>query len=103
MSGETEKQVSGWTVDTLKEHLEAVISGNDARYNQRFDAQEKAVSAALAAAKEAVSKAETAIGERLKLLNEFRQQSADRDQTMIQRKEVEAMLNGITEKIGDLQ
>lgn len=25
MSGETEKQVSGWTVDTLKEHLEAQI------------------------------------------------------------------------------
>lgn len=49
MSGETEKQVSGWTVDTLKSYTE-----------QRFTDQDKAVQAALQAAKEAVNKAEAA-------------------------------------------
>lgn len=29
MSGETEKQVSGWTVDTLKEHLESRIASSE--------------------------------------------------------------------------
>lgn len=103
MSGETEKSVSGWTVDTLRHHILDLQDAANKRYEQRFDAQEKAVSAALAAAKEAVSKAETAIGERLKLLNEFRQQSADRDQQMISRVEVEAMFKATTEKISDLQ
>ena len=42
MSGETARQESGWTVDTLKEYLESRIDGNDKRYAQRFDAQEAA-------------------------------------------------------------
>ena len=42
MSGETEKNISGWTVDTLKEYLESLIRGNDIRYDQRFAAQEAA-------------------------------------------------------------
>jgi len=42
MSGDAEKKTSAWTLDTLKEHLEAVIDGNDRRYQQRFDAQEAA-------------------------------------------------------------
>lgn len=42
MSGETERNVSSWTVDSLKEYLEAVLNGNDKRYEQRFQAQEAA-------------------------------------------------------------
>lgn len=49
MSGETEQNISGWTVDTLKEYV-----------GQRFADQDKAVQAALLAAKEAVLKAEAA-------------------------------------------
>lgn len=110
MSGETEKNISSWTVDSLKELYDQRFSEIDKRYEQRFDAQEKAVEAALKAAKEAVNKAETAIGERLKLLNEFRQQSADRDAEFIPRREVEQALEGqkikdhaISEKIDSLQ
>lgn len=43
MSGETEKQVSGWTVDTLKEHLTALGVERDRRYEQRFQAQQDAL------------------------------------------------------------
>lgn len=42
MSGETKRSESAWHVDTLKEHLEALIASNDKRYQQRFDAQESA-------------------------------------------------------------
>lgn len=47
MSGETEQQVSGWTVDTAKELLAVVSDERDRRYEQRFEAQEQAVSLAL--------------------------------------------------------
>jgi len=81
MSGETEKNVSGWTTDTLKEYLLGEIISNrelaleqlesvglqfslieKQRLEQKLDT-EKAVSAALAAAKEAV-KEQTAASEK---------------------------------------
>lgn len=43
MTGETEKDVSGWTVDTLRAHLLAVMDERDRRYEQRFNASERAV------------------------------------------------------------
>lgn len=42
MSGETEQEVSGWTVDTLHSHLIRVLNEMDHRYEQRFKAQEVA-------------------------------------------------------------
>jgi hypothetical protein len=86
MSGETESNVSGWTVDTLKSHALAIIdcdrstalvvqndihealavqernllrlmAEKDLRDAQRFEAQQKAVGDALLAAKEAVQTA----------------------------------------------
>jgi hypothetical protein len=40
---------------TLREHFEALLREKDLRDQQRFDAQERAVSAAMAANKELVS------------------------------------------------
>lgn len=42
MSGETEANVSGWTVDTLRVHILALMEAADKRYEQRFEAQEQA-------------------------------------------------------------
>lgn len=47
MSGETEQQVSGWTVDTVKELMATLIHESDRRYEQRFEAQENATALAL--------------------------------------------------------
>lgn len=47
MSGETEKEVSGWTVDTLRELIITRMDERDRRYTEKFDAQEKAVLVAL--------------------------------------------------------
>jgi chromosome segregation ATPase len=79
MSGETEKSVSGWTVDTLREHILGVLHERDSRYEQRFEGQEKAI-----------DKAEASVNERLKGMNEFRGELADRTATFPTRNEVES-------------
>lgn len=60
MSGETERQVSGWTVDTSRQSLLKIIDDLEKYISRRFLDQDKAVQAALQAAKEAVNKAEVA-------------------------------------------
>lgn len=91
MSGETEKQVSGWTVDTLKEYFE-----------QRIQDQDKAVQAALIAAKEAVIKAETASEKRFESVNEFRGQLADQTATLMPRAEVNTKFDAFNDKLTGL-
>ena len=44
---------NGWTVGTLKEYFESLFEQSALRHQQRFDAQEKAVQDALAAAEKA--------------------------------------------------
>lgn len=80
MSGETEKNISGWTVDTLKAYLESVIDGNDRRYQQRFDAQE-------AANKYSQEKS-----------NEFRGSLDDIGKKQMPRSEAEAMFKALSDK-----
>lgn len=85
MSGETERNISGWTTDTLREHVLALINSNDKRYQQRFDAQE-------AANKYAQEKA-----------NEFRQSLNDIGSRQMPRTEAEALAKTNSEKIDQLQ
>jgi small-conductance mechanosensitive channel len=88
MSGETEKSVSGWTVDTLKELME-----------QRFIDSDKAVQAALLAAKEAVLKAEVATEKRFESVNEFRGQLADQTSNLMPRAEYNAKHQALEDKL----
>lgn len=88
MSGETEKQVSGWTVDTAREHLLTVIQyeaklaeERDKRYDQRFKAQESAT-----------------IYMR-QVTNEFRGQLSDQQATFITRTETLARAQANADKI----
>jgi len=80
------------------EAIHAVLSEREKRYEQRFLDQERAVNAALTAAKEAVDKAEKAQERRLDLLNEFRAQAAD-ESAKYATKESQAPL---VEKINEL-
>jgi hypothetical protein len=80
---------SGWTVETLKEHLECVISAHDRRYEQRFRDQGAAGESALNAAKEAVLKAEHASEKRFEGVNEFRAALSDQQRTLMPRAEAE--------------
>lgn len=62
VSGETEKEISAWTVDSLREHIVTLITEKDdriaerdRRYEQRFESQEKAITTAMAAYATAVA------------------------------------------------
>jgi hypothetical protein len=131
MSGETENNISDWTVDTLHDHFQrlleerrvhysAQIEALDKRYTQRFEAvdqmfhsgekrfeerfqaQKEAVSNALIAADRAVGKAEVASEKRFDSVNEFRAALADQTARLMPRTESEARLASISEKLDSL-
>jgi predicted nucleic acid-binding Zn-ribbon protein len=113
VSGETEHDVSGWTVDTLRTavmqelaNLRTLIDERDVRYQQRYDASQKAldaallaadraVRAALQAANEAVAKTESASDKRFELLNELRSGVATEDQL----EALKAVVTALTDRI----
>jgi len=95
------------------DHIRALLREMDLRYQQRFDAQsraleaallaaEKAVGTALTAAEKAVNKAETAAEKRFESVNEFRQQLNDYQSTLLPRTEYEARHVVLVEKIAEL-
>jgi hypothetical protein len=112
-------------LNLLTEAIRKSQESMDLRYQQRFEAQsdaltaaflsqqtamktafdvaEKAVNAALAAADRAVSKAELAADKRFEGVNEFRATLADQQRTLIPRAEVEVMMRSINEKVTALQ
>jgi len=92
MSGETEKDVSGWTTDTLFQLM-----------NTKFKSQETAMSAALAAAEKAVIKAENASEKRFESVNEFRAALTDLTATFIPRAEAENRIAANQKEIVALQ
>jgi hypothetical protein len=80
-----------WTLATLHEHYQQRLYDMDLRYQQRYEAQsraldaallaaDRAVQAALQAADRAVQKAELAADKRFELLNELRVGVATTDQ-----------------------
>jgi hypothetical protein len=98
----------------LKEHFEALLHEKDVRDQQRYDAQTKAVDAALLAqqaavqaaliaAEKAVTKAEVAAEKRFDAVNEFRGAYQDIIAQQMPRAEAEQRLSAMTEKIDDLK
>ena len=71
--------VSEWTVDTLK----VLMDEHDRRYGQLAEATDKAVSAALSAAKEAVAEAKHNSDKWQANANEWRQAMNDKDRNFI--------------------
>ena len=125
MGGETERNISGWTTDTLKEYfdarlieaekrLEGADTAADVRNEQRFTAQqqavkdaltsqEKAVSAALVAAEKAVLVAETNAEKWRMNAHEWRASMLDREQRFASRIEMEAKFEGFSKEIAGLK
>jgi hypothetical protein len=95
--------VSDWTVDTLREHLEALIVDHGHSDNQRFLSQEEAVDAALAAAEKAVTKAEVANEKRFDSVNEFRAQLNDQARNFMPRKEYEVQQEALARRLTALE
>ena len=124
MSGETEKNISGWTVDTLKDYLTTLIAeaekrlasqdaASELRNEQRFTAQQQAikdalisqkeaVAAALVAAEKAVLVAETNAEKWRASANEWRGAMNDRERNLMPRIEAEKADASNAEKIDAL-
>jgi hypothetical protein len=125
MSGETEKDESGWTVDTLNYALSRRIDDLQAMLDERFQTQikatdaafaaqqkametafiaaDKAVQTALLSAEKAVTKAETAAEKRFEATNEFRGQLSDQAATFMPRSEADAIQQRNAERFEDLK
>jgi hypothetical protein len=93
---------------TLLQHILALLGEMDLRYQQRFDAQgqaltaallaaEKAVQTALIAAEKAVTKAETANEKRFESVNEFRKTLSDQTASFPSRVELQALADRVTD------
>jgi hypothetical protein len=99
VSGETEASVSGWTTDTLREHLTQRITDVDRMLSRRMDDADKAIQAALVSAEKAVTKAESATEKRFEGVNEFRQALADQSATLIPRAEFDAAQKALSTQV----
>lgn len=95
------------------EQVRHLLSEMDLRYQQRFDAQtkaidaamvasEKAINAALSAAEKAVTKAEISTDKRFENVNEFRGALQDLQSKLATRAELTAMRDSLSERISDL-
>jgi len=90
------------------DHIRALLAEMDLRYQQRFDAQgqaltaallaaEKAVQTALIAAEKAVAKAETANEKRFESVNEFRKTLSDQTASFPSRVELQALADRVAD------
>jgi hypothetical protein len=113
MSGETEKDESGWTTDTLNYYLSGRIDDLRVLLDERYQTQQKAmetaltaadkaVQAALAAQEKAITKAETAAEKRFESVNEFRATLADQQSQLLTRGEYDAQHDALVDKVNGL-
>lgn len=105
--GETAKDVSGWTVDTVNARLDSVerellrlMGEKDQRDEQRFRAQQEAFRSELASLARAVDKAEQAYEKRFEGVNEFRQQLGDQARDFMPRREAEQLILALRDSLG---
>jgi hypothetical protein len=105
---------SPWRIETLFEHFTTRFTDIDLRQQQRFDAQTKAIDAAmiaqrtaieaaLVAADKATDKAEEAAQRRFESVNEFRATLSDQATTFMTRAEAMSMFERNAERIVEMQ
>lgn len=92
MGGETEQQISSWTVDSLKQHLEQRINALETRLQERADAQDKAI-----------SKAESQMEKRLDALNELRGVVSDQASKFLTKETYEVAHEALDGKVDIVQ
>lgn len=103
IGGETEAQVSGWTVDSLHTHLQKQIDAVEKLHEADIEQVRRETAQALANADKAVSKAEAQAEKRFEAQNEFRGQLADQTKTFITRDTYEAHHEALSGRVGVLE
>src|SRR5688500_7588330 len=98
---------SPWTVDTLKEHYDTILSEKDKAINAALTSAKEAVTVALSSAKEAVAVAEKNAEKWRENANEWRSAMNDKDRLLLSRseflvyKEATELALGIQKERGD--
>jgi hypothetical protein len=92
MSGETEREVSGWTVDTLHIHIDQQLHDLRDHLDERFESQQDMVRTAL-----------VQNDKRFESVNEFRAQLNDQVRTFLTRVEYQTAHSALSEKVDTLQ
>jgi hypothetical protein len=87
---------------SLREYVDNRFEAQDKAVAAALAAQEKAVTAALAAADRAVAKAEAASERRFESMNEFRGALSDSARLLMPRLEAEQQFRALTEKIDQI-
>lgn len=119
--GETEKDISAWTTDSLKEHMEARLEMIQQHFEARIDnyekrllerqqAQQEAITQVrtetatrLAESDKAIQKSETANERRFESVNEFRGQLNDQVKTFLPRDTYDAFHTALSNRVGVLE
>lgn len=91
-----------WSTEQLKELMEQRFQGQERAVSAALAAQEKATAAAMGAAERAVLKAEAAADKRFEGVNEFRQTLSDQAALLMPRLEAQAELKAIREVVNNL-
>jgi hypothetical protein len=89
----------GWTIETIRADLLARIEGLDRLFTASSQQSKERVDLALAASKEAVSKAEIATEKRFDAVNEFRGALSDQTNRLMPRAEYEVQHRALIDRI----
>lgn len=110
MGGETEAQVSPWTVDSLKEYLEGKISDLVVRLDERKQAQDEAIEQRVGETARALIQVEARNTERaqqwdarLAQLNEIRGQLNDQANTFLTKETYDIAHKSLESKVGTIE
>jgi hypothetical protein len=103
MGGETEAQVSPWTVDSLKTFLLDKMEARDKHLDERKEAQERAVADALAEKDKRDSERAASMEKRLDGMNEFRQTLSDQSKTFLTRDSYDLAHGALESRVGTIE
>jgi hypothetical protein len=93
----------GWTVEILRQHFDELLAERDRRYHELFALHSLSQDASMTAARDAVTKAETATERRFESVNEFRSQLSDQARTFLPRPEYETRHESLISRIVEME
>ena len=98
-----QEAIGGWTIDTLKEHLEALMVSQHSGMSNSLKDFERRMDERFSSQLAAIVKAETATEKRLEGMNEFRAQLDDVIATLLPKTEYEVRHKGLVDRTDALR
>lgn len=103
MGGETEREVSGWTVDSLHTHLQKQIDALEKHHDQDIDQLRRETARTLAEKDKASDKSERQMEKRFDSINEFRGQLNDQVKTFLTKETYDVAHEALDGKVDIVQ